>query len=124
MKILIKELVWRAYRCLQKVLKVKGFVDCWKTCNQGDLCSSGMLCSILVPSSVMLCSILVPSSVMLCSILFHLLLCHAAYCSIFCYVMQHTVPSSVMLCSILVPSSVMLCSILVPSSSGKQSSTE
>jgi uncharacterized protein Usg len=50
-EILIKELVWRVHQCLQKVLKAKGFVDCWKTCNQGDLCSSVMLCSILVPSS-------------------------------------------------------------------------
>jgi uncharacterized protein Usg len=50
-EILIKELVWRVHQCLQKVLKVKGFVDCWKTCNQGDLCSSVMLRSRLVLSS-------------------------------------------------------------------------
>jgi len=35
----IKELVWKVYQCLQKVLKVKGFVDCWKTCNEGYLCN-------------------------------------------------------------------------------------
>jgi hypothetical protein len=49
-EILINELVWRVYQCLQKGLKVKGFVDRCKTCNQGDLCSSVMLCSTKFPS--------------------------------------------------------------------------